>query len=140
MPRLTMVVWVGLCFLTLATTPVVGGESPNEKTVRELFAAIDAGNLDRVRELVGEDLALRSVDGAQVWSRDTLLQAIKEFYAAFPDNTHMIGQTVAAGDRVAVMVTCHATSKGPYSAPRSPGGAGPGCLMLWLAASTRGCR
>ena len=112
--RSSAVMWVGMWLLILSGAPVSGADTPNEKAVRELFAAIDAGNVERIRELVREDVALRSVDGTQSFNRDTLLQAMREFYAAFPDNKHVIGKTVAAGDLVAVMVTCHATSRGPY--------------------------
>jgi len=86
----------------------------NEPIVRQLFAAIDAGNLDRVQQLVTDDLALHVLGVPQALSKDVLIQAINTFYAAFPDNTHAIEQTLEAGDRVAVMLTQHATSKGPY--------------------------
>jgi predicted ester cyclase len=110
----TTILCLVLCLLFLCGASVTVAETPNEKTVREVFAAIDAGNVDRIRELVREDLVLRSLDGTQSFSRDVLLQATKEYYAAFPDNTHVIVQTVAAGDLVAVMAVCHATSKGPF--------------------------
>jgi steroid delta-isomerase-like uncharacterized protein len=86
----------------------------HEPTVKEFFAAIDAGKLDRVRELVTDDLALHVLGVPQALSKDALLEAIQTFYAAFPDNTHIIEQTLEADDRIAVMLTQHATSKGTY--------------------------
>jgi predicted ester cyclase len=64
--------------------------------------------------LVTEDLSLHFLGVPQALSRDGLMQAITDFYTAFPDNTHVIEQTLAADDRVAVMLTQHATSKGAY--------------------------
>ncbi len=61
----------------------------------------------------------------QALSRDWLVEAIKSFYAAFPDNTHVIEQTLAADDRVAVVITQHATSKGPYEGVPATGDASP---------------
>jgi len=114
MRTLTAIASLGLCLWMLPTARADGAETQNEKTVRNLFAAIDGGKLDRVRELVAEDLSLYPLGVSQVLSRDGLLQAIREFYTAFPDNTHVIEQTLAADDRVAVMLTQHATSKGAY--------------------------
>ncbi len=93
----------------------------NERAVREFFAAIDSGNLERVRELAADDLALHVLGVPQALSRDGLLEAIKSFYVAFPDNTHVIEQTLAADDRVAVVITQHATSKGPYEGAPATG-------------------
>ena len=93
----------------------------NERTVREFFAAIDTGNLQRVRELVADDLALHVLGVPQALSKDGLVEAIKSFYAAFPDNTHVIEQTLAADDRVAVVIMQHATSKGRYEGAPATG-------------------
>ena len=93
----------------------------NERTVREFFAAIDSGNLERVRELTADDLALHALGVPEALSKDGLVGAIKSFYAAFPDNRHVIEQTLAADDRVAVVITQHATSKGPYEGAPATG-------------------
>lgn len=82
--------------------------------MKEFFAAIDAGNLERLRQLVADDLSLHVLGVPQALSKDGLIQGIKTFYAAFPDNTHVIEQMLTSDDRVAVMLTSHATSKGAY--------------------------
>ena len=101
------------------TTPPQG--AANEKIVNELFAAIDGGNLNRVRELTADDLTVHVLGVPQALSRDDLIEGIKSFYAAFPDNKHVIEQTLAADDRVAVVITAHATSKGPYQGAPATG-------------------
>ena len=114
MRRLMAVGSLSLCLLIVPAAQGQAGETPNEKAVRDLFAAIDSGKLDRVRQLVTEDLSLHFLGVSKALSRDGLMQAITDFYTAFPDNTHVIEQTLAADDRVAVMLTQHATSKGAY--------------------------
>ena len=86
----------------------------NDQAAREFFAAIDSGKLDRVRELVSSDLALHVLGVPEPLSKDALIEGIKSFYSAFPDNTHVLDQTLATDDRVAIVLTSHATSKGPY--------------------------
>lgn len=93
----------------------------NEPIVREFFAAIDGGNLERVRQLAADDLALHVLGVPQAVSKDGLVEGIESFYTAFPDNTHVIEQMFAADDRVAVMITSHATSKGPYEGAPATG-------------------
>ena len=114
MRKLMTVGLLGLGLLTLGTDRAQSGETLNEKAVRDLFAAIDRGDVERFRELVADDAVLHPLGATEVLSRDAVLGAMKEFYAAFPDNTHVIEQMVAAGDRVAVMLTARGTSKGPY--------------------------
>ena len=114
-PHLWNAAILGLaCSFAACLQPERAAVAGNEPVVREFFAAIDAGNLDRVQQLVTDDLTLHVLGVPETLAKEALLQAIKTFYAAFPDNTHVIEQTLEAGDRVAVILTQHATSKGPY--------------------------
>ena len=92
----------------------VGPEARNKELVGEFFAAIDGGDLGRVRELVSDDLALHVTGLPEPLGEAELIGAIEMFYAAFPDNTHVIEQTIAEGDVVAVRLTQYATHQGEY--------------------------
>ncbi len=93
----------------------------NKEVVRQVFAAIDAGNLDRVGELLPAGFALRVPGQPQDFDRDFIFEAIKAFYQAFPDNTHVIEALVAEGDAVAVRLTQHATHEGEYEGVTATG-------------------
>jgi steroid delta-isomerase-like uncharacterized protein len=89
-------------------------EAQNKDIVRDFFAAIDKGNLDRVKELIADDFALYAPGLAEPWGADNLIQDIKTFYTAFPDNTHMIDDIIAEGDKIAVRLTSSASQKEDY--------------------------
>lgn len=110
-----------IVLLSACSRPQSAQPDANERTVRQFFAAIDSGNLERVRELTADDLALHVLGVPQALSKDALIGAIKSFYAAFPDNTHVLEQTLAADDRVAVVITQQATSKAPYEGAPATG-------------------
>ena len=99
----------------------VGPEARNKELVGEFFAAIDGGDLDRVRELVSDDLALHVIGLSEPLGEPELMVAIETFYAAFPDNTHVIEQTIAEGDVVAVRLTQYATHRGEYEGMAATG-------------------
>jgi predicted ester cyclase len=86
----------------------------NKDVVRQVFAAIDAGDLERVGELLPTGFALHVLGQPEPFDRDFIFEAIKAFYQAFPDNTHVIEALVAEGNSVAVRLTQHATHGGDY--------------------------
>ncbi|MGD2122983.1 MAG: ester cyclase [Gemmatimonadota bacterium] len=86
----------------------------NKQVVRDLFGAIDAGDLDRVEELVTPDLALSALGGTEEFDVTVLKQMIQAFYASFPDNTHVIEGMVAEGNLVAVALVQYATHEADY--------------------------
>jgi len=90
-------------------------EEQNKEIVRNFFAAIDKGNLDRIKELTADDFALYAPGLAEPWGVDSLLEDIKTFYTAFPDNTHMIDDIIAEGDKIAVRLTSSASQKEDYA-------------------------
>jgi steroid delta-isomerase-like uncharacterized protein len=89
-------------------------EAQNKEIVRDFFAAIDKGNLDRVKELTAVDFALYVPGLAKPWGVDELIQDIKTFYSAFPDNTHMIEDIISEGDKIAVRITSSGSQKEDY--------------------------
>ena len=95
--------------MTSATT-----QAQNKETLRESFAAIDRGDLDAFLDMLAPDYVVHIVGTPEPVDRDSLVEVIKTFYAAFPDNTHVIDDMVAEGDKVAARVTEHATHKGEF--------------------------
>ena len=83
----------------------------NKELVRRLYEQIDEGNLDRVKELMADDCVLHYVGMPEPLGSDSTIQLIREFFTAFPDYIHVIDDMIAAGDKVAVRLTFHATHK-----------------------------
>ncbi len=90
-------------------------ETEAEKAlVRELFEAIDRQDFGRVREILAPDFAAYVPALPKPWGVDATLQAIREFYAAFPDSTHVIHDLIAEGDKVAVRLVQYGTHKAEF--------------------------
>ncbi len=89
-------------------------EKQNKEVVRDFFAAIDNGDLDRVKELTAVDFALYAPGLAKPWGVDELIQGIKKFYSVFPDNTHMIEDIISEGDKISVRITTSGTQEKDY--------------------------
>jgi steroid delta-isomerase-like uncharacterized protein len=84
-------------------------EEQNKQIARDVFAAIDAGNFDRLNELFAEDFALTVPGVPEPLRKDALFQIIKTYYVAFPDWTHVIEDVVADGNSVAVKLNQNGT-------------------------------
>jgi steroid delta-isomerase-like uncharacterized protein len=89
-------------------------EEQNKEIVREALTLIDEGNLDRFKELLSEDFALTAPGMPEPWNTNMLLQAIKEFYLAFPDSKHVIEDMVADSDKIAIKLYLEGTHKMEY--------------------------
>jgi len=89
-------------------------EEQNRGIAKELFAAIDAGNFDKLKELFADDFSLKVPGFDEPWGTDMLFQVIKSHYTAFPDWTHVIEDVVAEGEKVAVKLNQNGTHKAEY--------------------------
>jgi steroid delta-isomerase-like uncharacterized protein len=85
-----------------------------QELLREVYAAIDRQDYDRLGELISEDVVLHYIGIPEPLGRDALFELIREFYAAFPDYTHAVHEMVAEGNRVAVRLTFDATHRGEF--------------------------
>lgn len=84
--------------------------SSNEQRVRSLYAYINAGELDRISELVSE----RFVSASGQRGGQAFLAGITALHAAFPDLQYTLEASVAAGNLVAVRWTWRGTHTGPF--------------------------
>jgi predicted ester cyclase len=89
-------------------------QEQNKEIVRELFIAIDSGNLDKLGDLLSDDFSLHVPGSLQPWKKDGLFQARNTHFASFPDWIHKIEDLVAEGDKVAVKLTQYGTHKAQY--------------------------
>lgn len=86
----------------------------NKEVVRNLYAAIDAQDYDRIRALISEDASGGLVGTTEMMPRSVAIEMMQMFYAAFPDYTHQVDGLVAEGDWVAARVTYHATHQSDF--------------------------
>ena len=89
-------------------------EDQNKAVVRQYFEAVDAQNYSRVKELSADDFSFQSPGLPEPLGIDTLIQAAKAHYAAFPDWRHKIETLVAEGDKVAVKLFQNGTHRAAY--------------------------
>jgi len=89
-------------------------EEQNKEVAKALFASIDAGDFERLSELLADDFAIPMPGLSEPLRKDTLFQLIKSHYTAFPDWIHVIENVIAEGDMVAVKLTQNGTHKAEY--------------------------
>lgn len=89
-------------------------QATNKELLREVYAAIDRQDFDRLGELISEDAVLHFSGIPEPLGRDATFDLMREFYAAFPDYTHVIEEMIAEGNRVAVRLTFDATHLGEF--------------------------
>jgi steroid delta-isomerase-like uncharacterized protein len=89
-------------------------EEQNKQIARELFAAIDAGDFDKLNGLFADSFAVDAPCLPEPLRKDMLFQTIKTHYAAFPDWIHVIEDVIAEGDKVAVKLTQNGTHEAEY--------------------------
>jgi steroid delta-isomerase-like uncharacterized protein len=86
----------------------------NKEIARQVFAAIDKNDFDKLKDLLSDDFILNAPASPQPWKKDDLIKGITTFYVSFPDWTHTINDMIAEGDKVAVKLTGQGTQKGIY--------------------------
>ena len=84
----------------------------NESVAREIMAAIDAQDFDRLSTLMADDFVVRFVGSPDRVGRDVTFELIRQTYESFPDYRHVIDEIITEGDRVLVRVTYQGTHLG----------------------------
>jgi steroid delta-isomerase-like uncharacterized protein len=110
MPTVTL----AAAFLLVGCQPQMSEIEAQKTLVLDVFAAIDAQDFDRLRELWPEDAPCYMVGAPGPLDRETVFGMIQQFYASFPDNTHELGVLVAEGNKVVVQVTNNGTHQGEF--------------------------
>jgi predicted ester cyclase len=81
---------------------------------RELFAVIDARDLERTAALLDESFRLHYQGVPDPISKGTLLEMIRSYYEPFPDMRHDLQDVLPSGSYVAVRLVLHATHRGTH--------------------------
>jgi steroid delta-isomerase-like uncharacterized protein len=89
-------------------------QNRNKEIARQVFAAIDKNDFDKIKTLLSDDFMLSAPSSPQPWKKDDLIRGIKAFYISFPDWAHIINDMIAEGDKVVVKLTGQGTQKGIY--------------------------
>lgn len=86
----------------------------NTTIARRFHDAINAGKLEIIDELVGENFVEHEELPGLAGGREGLRQFFAMTRAAFPDFSMVIEDMVAEGDKVFVRATMKGTQKGPF--------------------------
>src|SRR4030042_2990206 len=89
-------------------------EEQNKKVVRNVFAAIDMNDFDKLRELASDDFSLNSAGLPEALHLEGAIQVLKVQYASIPDLKHVIEEIIAEGEKVAVKLVQVGTHKAKY--------------------------
>jgi steroid delta-isomerase-like uncharacterized protein len=84
-------------------------QAANKRLVRDAFAAVDAHEFDRVREMMAEDCVCHMVNYPESMDREGTIEFIRAAYEIFPDFTHELQDVLADGDQVMVRLMNHTT-------------------------------
>jgi steroid delta-isomerase-like uncharacterized protein len=87
----------------------------NKTVVRQVFDAVNAGDVDGILALVSDDITVHtSVPGIPP-GREGFRQFVGVFLTAFPEQHTELHDLVAEGDRVAVLHTHHVIHGGEFA-------------------------
>jgi predicted ester cyclase len=92
----------------------VVAEQTNKSRMRELLAAVDAGELDRVLSFYAPDYFDHDASEARTGTNHVagLRAAFERFHAAFSETRHTIDDMIAEGDKLAVRLSVEARHTG----------------------------
>jgi steroid delta-isomerase-like uncharacterized protein len=86
----------------------------NKAIARRAVEAINAGDFALLESLVTPDGVDHAVPPGMPPTRDSALQFLRMFRAAFPDLTYTLEDVIAEGDRVVQRTTARGTMRGDF--------------------------
>lgn len=92
-------------------------QAENKQRLRDLLAAVDAGDLERALAFYSPDYVDHDASEARSGAGPplgALRQAFEQFYAAFSDTRHSVDDLVAEADRVAARISVQARHTGEF--------------------------
>jgi len=81
----------------------------NKQLVRDVFAAVDGHEFDRLHEFMAADFVCHMVGYPESMDREGTIEFIRAAYEIFPDFTHELQDVVADGNQVMVRLMNHTT-------------------------------
>ena len=124
--RWTPTLVTSLClFLTLSCeAPSPDFRESNKQVVRDIYAALDAQDYDRLNSLFAPGVGLQFVGTQESVPWDAVVsEMIPMYYGALQGYNHVIDQLVAEGDWVVARVTFHGTHTGEFQGAPATGNA-----------------
>jgi len=101
---------VSVLLIGACQAPVADHREANKQVVRELYAAIDAQDFDRIKALSESDMSMQLVGTQEsVPFSMVVSEMIPMYFNAFPDYHHVVEQLVAEDDWVVARVTFSGT-------------------------------
>jgi steroid delta-isomerase-like uncharacterized protein len=87
----------------------------NREIVRRLFEAVNAGDLEGVLALIGDEMVVHTAVPGIEPGREGFRGFMTVFFTAFPEQRTEVHALVAEGDLVSALHTHHATNLGPFA-------------------------
>lgn len=87
----------------------------NKAIVREMFAAVNASDLERAVALVTDDMTVHTQVPGIPAGREGFRAFMAVFFTAFPEQSVEVHELVAEGDRVLARHTHHAVHGGEFA-------------------------
>lgn len=122
MPRPKQVLFLALALACQSAPPAAqapGGDAPT--IAREIFVAIDAGDLTGTAALLDDSLRLHYQGVPDPISKAGFLELFRSSYGAFPDMRHDVQEVLPSGEHVTVRLVVVATHKGAYEGVAATG-------------------
>lgn len=91
-----------------------GLQEQNKEIAKEVFAAIDKNDFDKLKVLLADNFVLKSPGLVEPIKRDPLFEIIKVHFTSFPDWTHKAENVLAEGNKVSLMTFEKGTHKAVY--------------------------
>jgi steroid delta-isomerase-like uncharacterized protein len=87
--------------------------NPNAELARHFLTTVDRNDWDELRGILNDDYIME-FPGQPDLDKEAFVQFCVGWYAAFPDLTHNIQETVCEDDRVAIRIVVRGTHRGEF--------------------------
>ena len=87
--------------------------SQNSEIARDFLGTVDRNDWDHLREILTDDYVME-FPGQPNLDKEAFVQFCVGWYAAFPDLTHNIQETVCEDNRVAIRIVVRGTHEGEF--------------------------
>ena len=84
----------------------------NKQVIRDLVAALDAGDLDAIERFYAPDYVDHGRSSINASGRDAERESLAAMQQAFPDARHAIDDLIAEGNRVVARISARGTHTG----------------------------
>jgi len=87
--------------------------NPNAEIARNFLSTIDRNDWDQLRQILTDDYVME-FPGQPNLDKEAFVQFCMGWYAAFPDLTHNVQETICEDDRVAIRIVVRGTHLGEF--------------------------